>query len=344
MTPAEVTVVGTGAFAVEHLRVLQQIPRLRVRWVAGSDLARAEEVARLVGARATTDVHAAVTDPAVQAVDVVNATPGHAPWTIVAGHAGKHVHVDKPAALSLAQLDAMVAATRGTSLMVGQTVRFQPAVAQLAQAAHTGRVGTPRLLHITWYTGHAWPGGWRSWQLDPALSGGHPVHNGTHILDAATWLLGSAPAEVFARGVRTFSPDMESPDSFQVQLRTADGSLATLELCYALRQRGDMLRRVVLVGTEGTLRHSTAEEPGLSSDAARPAPLSLEGALEHQLDHWADVVTGGMLPLVRPEQVRAALAGALAAQRSLVTGRRVHVAEIEVDPVVGANAPVEEVA
>lgn len=343
MTPAEVTVVGTGAFAVEHLRALEQIPRLRVRWVAGTDLSRAKEVARLVGARATTDIHAAVTDPAVAAVDVVNATPGHAPWTVVAGHAGKHVHVDKPAALSLAQLDAMLAATRGTSLMVGQTVRFQPAVSALARAARTGGIGDPRLLHITWYTGHAWPGGWRSWQLDPALSGGHPVHNGTHILDAATWLLGSAPAEVFARGLRTFSPDMESPDSFQVQLRTADGSLATLELCYALRQRGDMLRRIVLVGTGGTLRHSTEDEPGLVSDAARPAPLSLEGALRDQLEHWADVVTAGARPVTRPDEVRGALAGALAAQRSLLTGRRVHVTEIEADPVVGANAPVEEV-
>lgn len=253
------------------------------------------------------------------------------------------MHVDKPAALTLGQLDAMVAATAGTSLMVGQTVRFQPAVARLARAARSGQVGAPRLLHITWYTGHAWPGGWRSWQLDPALSGGHPVHNGTHIVDAATWLLGSAPTEVFARGLRTFSPDMESPDSFHIQLRTADGGLATLELCYALRQRGDMLRRVVLVGTEGTLHHSTQDEPGLSSDASRPAPLSLEGALRDQLAHWADVISGTAQPIVRTDQVRAALAGALAAQRSLVTGRRVHVAEIEGDPEVGAHAPVEEV-
>ncbi|PYG00077.1 myo-inositol 2-dehydrogenase / D-chiro-inositol 1-dehydrogenase [Georgenia satyanarayanai] len=340
---ALVTVVGTGAFAREHLLALRQVPRLRVAWVAGTDLDRAEELAGMVGARATTDIRAAVTDPAVHAVDVVNATPGHAPWTIAAGRAGKHVHVDKPAALALGELDAMVAATAGTSLMVGQTVRFQPAVRRLAQAVRDGRVGDPRLLHLTWYTGHAWPGGWRSWQLDPALSGGHPVHNGTHILDAATWLLGSAPTEVFARGMRTFSPDMESPDSFQVQLRTADGGLATLELCYALRQRGDMLRRVVLVGTGGTLSHTTENEPGLVSDAARPAPLSLEGALRDQLEHWADVVTGEAEPLVRTDEVRAALAGALAAQRSLVTGRRIHVTEIEGDPEVGAHVDVEEV-
>lgn len=326
-----VTVVGTGAFAREHLLAMATIPEIEVRWVAGGERDRAEELARLVpGARATTDVTAAVTDPAVEAVDVVNATPGHAPWTIAAGEAGKHVHVDKPAALSLPDLDAMVGATegRGLTLTVGQTVRFQPAVRALADAARAGGIGRPRLAHISWYTGHAWPGGWRSWQLDPALSGGHPVHNGTHIMDAATWLLGSAPEEVFTRGFRTFSPDMDSPDSFHLQLRTADGSLATLELCYALRRRGDMLRRVVLVGTEGTLRHSTEDEPGLVSDAARPGPVSIEGALRSQLAHWVDLVRGRAEPVVRTAEVRAALAGALAAQRSLVTGRRVHVGEI----------------
>lgn len=327
-----VTVVGTGAFAREHLLALRTVPEVEVRWVAGQDLARAEELAALApGARATTDIAGAVTDPAVEAVDVVNATPGHAPWTVAAGRAGKHVHVDKPAALSLPDLDAMVAATegRGQTLMVGQTVRFQPAVTTLAAAAHAGQIGEPRLAHISWYTGHAWPGGWRSWQLDPALSGGHPVHNGTHIMDAATWLLGADPVEVFTRGFRTFSPDMESPDSFHVQVRAANGALATLELCYALRTRGDMLRRIVLVGTDGTLRHSTEDEPGLGSDAAKPGPLSIEGALARQLAHWVDVVRGRAEPVVRTGQVRAALAGALAAQRSLVTGRRVHVHDID---------------
>ncbi|NMR20961.1 Gfo/Idh/MocA family oxidoreductase [Cellulomonas fimi] len=335
--PVAVAVVGTGDFARQHLLALASIPEVEVRWVAGTDLARATALSALVpGARPTTDVAGAVTDPAVEAVDVVTATPGHAPWTIAAGRAGKHVHVEKPAALSLADLDEMVAGTEGngvdgtgTTLMVGQTVRFQPAVTALAAAAHAGQIGDPRLLHVTWYTGHAWPMGWRAWHLDPTLSGGHPVHNGTHIIDLATWLLGAPPVEVFARGFPTFAPDMPIPDSFHVQARTADGALATLELCYALRRRGDMLRRVVLVGTEGTLRHSTEEEPGLVSDAAKPGPVSLEGALRLQLAHWIDVVRGRAEAVVKTAEVRGALAAALAAQRSLETGRRVHVSEIE---------------
>jgi predicted dehydrogenase len=326
-----VAVVGIGSFAHEHLTTLAALPGADVRWVVGHDLARTRTLAALApGARATTRLDEALADPGVAAVDVVTATPTHERDTIAAGEAGKHVQVEKPAALSLAGLDAMVDATegRGTTLVVGQTVRFQPAVTALAAAAHAGRIGTPRLAHISWYTAHSWPGGWRGWQLDPELSGGHPVHNGTHIMDAATWLLGDDPVEVFARGFRTFSPDMDSPDSFHVQLRTASGALATLELCYALRRRGELLRRVVLVGTEGTLAHSTAEEDGLHTDALAAAPASVDGALRLQLAHWLDVVRGTTAPVVTTPQVRAALATALAAQRSLASGRRERVADV----------------
>ena len=336
-----VAVVGIGAFAREHLTALAALDGADVRWVVGHDLARTRALAALVpGARATTDLADALADHAVHAVDVVTATPTHARDTIAAGEAGRHVQVEKPAALSLSQLDAMVAATegRGTTLVVGQTVRFQPAVSALAAAARRGEIGTPRLAHISWYTGHAWPGGWRGWQLDPELSGGHPVHNGTHIMDAATWLLDDEPVEVFARGFRTFSPELESPDSFHVQLRTASGALATLELCYALRRRGELVRRVVLVGTEGTLSHSTTEEDGLHSDALAAPPASVEGALGIQLAHWLDVVRGDAAPVVTTPQVRTALATALAAQRSLLSGRREQVRDV---PGHVADAPTD---
>lgn len=356
-SPVGIAVVGTGAFAREHLTALAGLPAADVRWVVGHDLDRARSLAALVpGARATTDLDDALADDAVHAVDVVTATPAHARDTIAAGEAGKHVQVEKPAALTLADLDAMVAATegRGTTLVVGQTVRFQPAVTALAAAARRGEIGTPRLAHISWYTGHAWPGGWRGWQLDPEMSGGHPVHNGTHIMDAATWLLDDEPVEVFARGFRTFSPEMDSPDSFHVQLRTSTGALATLELCYALRSRGELVRRVVLVGTEGTLAHSTTEEDGLHSDALTAPPASVDGALGIQLAHWLDVVRGDAAPVVTTPQVRAALATALAAQRSLVSGRRERVADVpgyvpgtvpdDAAPVPGPPLPAEVVA
>lgn len=325
-----VALVGTGAFAAEHVAALGSVPGAEIKYVVGSDEARTAAFARKVpGAIASTDLAAVLADPAVDAVDIVNRTAGHAPAAIASARAGKHVHVDKPAALNLADFDEMVAAAdaSGVSLMVGQTVRFQPIISKLQRSLERGDIGKARLLHTTWYTGHAWPHGWRAWQYDVDQSGGHPVHNGTHILDLAVWLIGSHPVEVFARGLNTWAADMPIPDSFSMVVKFADGSLATLELCYALQQRGEFVRRVVLVGDEGTLRHDTGDDPGLFSSATKAPPASLLGAMDEQMRHWISVVRGEEELIVKPTQARAALATALAAQRSLVSGRPEAIAE-----------------
>jgi len=207
--------------------------------------------------------------------------------------------------------------------MVGQTVRFQPAIAELHRALADGEIGTPKLLHTSWYTGHVWPNGWRAWQLDVAKSGGHPVHNGTHSIDLAVWLLNSEPVEVFARHFPTFAAEMPMPDSFQLQLRFASGALATLELCYALRQSGDFLRRTMLVGTDGTMVHSTEDDPGLSSPGHPVPPSSIENALPAQLAHWVRAAQGREPFIVTTAQARVTLATAIAAQRSLLSGQPV---------------------
>lgn len=323
-----VALVGTGAFAHEHLGALEQIPGVTVAYVVGSDRRRTQALAdRIPGAVATTRLDDVLSDPTVHAVDICNRTPQHAPMAIAAALAGKHVHVDKPAALSVADFDEMVAAAHsgGVSLMVGQTVRFQPIIAKMRSAIDRGDIGSPRLLHVSWYTGHVWPGGWRGWQHDLEKSGGHPVHNGTHILDLAVWLLGSEPVEVMTRGFSTFAAEMPMPDSFSTIVRFADGSLATLELCYALRQSGDSLRRIVVAGESGTLKHSTEDDPGLSAPSLKVAPASVLGGLNAQLNHWVRAVQGREPFVVQNHQVRAALAAAIAAQESLVTGKPVRI-------------------
>ena len=324
-----VAIIGSGNIARDHLTALRAIPGVEVAYVYGSNLERAASLAALYpGAKATTDIGQILKDPAITAVDIANATPDHARFAIAAGEAGKHVHVEKPAALNLADLDAMIAATEGRelSLMVGQTVRFQPSIATIAQSIRGGDIGTPRLTHVSWYTGYVWPGGWRGWQLDAAKSGGHPLHNGSHCIDLAIWLLQRTPVRVFARSFPSYAAQMSVHDSFQLTVKFDDGSLALLEISYSLRKHADMLRRIVVAGSEGTLAHSTDDDPGLTSDGARPAPSSVEGAMATQLGHWIDLIEGRAEPIVKTSEVRASLATGLAAQRSLDTGRAIELA------------------
>src|SRR5699024_6823392 len=174
------------------------------------------------------------------------------------------------------------------------------------------------------------PGGWRAWQLDPARCGGHIVHNGIHMIDLAIWLMQATPVRVFTRGITTFSPGMPTPDSFHIILRFANGGRAVLEWSYALHQRGDLLRRIALFGEDGALHHSTAGELDVHSEVAPPAAVATLGAFDHQLCHWRDVLDGTTAPIVRPWEIRAALATALAARESSATGRTIDLAGAEV--------------
>lgn len=325
-----IAIIGAGGIARDHLAAYARMPDVRVSHVADLDAGRARGLAAQAGADWATDPAGIFACEEVDAVDICTSTESHAALTIAAAEHGKQVHVEKPAALSLAEFDAMAAAAarHGVGLMVGQTARFQPVHREVAAGIAEGLIGRPRLVHVLWYVGHAWPDGWRSWQLDVARSGGHPVHNGIHAIDLATWLLDARPVRVFARGFRSFAPAMGTPDSFHVTVRFDNGSMALLEISYALRARGEHLRRILVVGEAGSLHHTTQDDPDLVSDAAKPVPQAIENALHRQLAHWVATLQGREEPIVTLPQVRAALAAALAAQRSLKTGEAIALGEV----------------
>lgn len=327
-----VALIGAGGIARDHVAAYARIPGVRISHIVDTDASRARALAMIVGnADWTMDAAAVFTLPEVDAVDICTPSETHAALTIAAAEHGKAIHVEKPAALSLADFDAMVAATErhGVSLMVGQTARFQPVNREIAREIAAGTIGRPRVLHVTWYTGHVWAGGWRAWQLDVARSGGHPMHNGIHALDLAVWLFGRTPTRVFARSFRTHAPTMGIPDSFHITCRFDDGSMALLEIAYALHQRGDSLRRILAVGELGSLSHSTEEDPTLYSDAARLPSLTTEDAMYDQLRHWIATLRHEEELIVTTAQVRATLAAALAAQQSLETGKAIELAEVQ---------------
>lgn len=324
-----VAVIGAGAIARDHVTALAAVPGLRLAHVVDRHPGRAAALAALAeGATWSTDPATAWSD-AVDVTAVCTSPESHADLTVAALRAGRAVLLEKPAALSVADADRILAAARtaGRPLLVAQTARFQPVHLEMARAISSGAIGTPRLAHLTWYTGHVWPGGWRGWQLDASRSGGHVAHNGVHALDLLTWLMDDEPVRVFARPCRTWAPGMPTPDSFQILVRFAGGALATIELCYALAARGTFVRRLMLAGTTGTLHHSSEDEP--RTGAASPlAPASIEGAMTEQTRHLRDVLDGAASPLTAPHQVRAALAAALAAQLSADEARPVDVKEV----------------
>ena len=137
-------------------------------------------------------------DPAVDAVCIATPSGEHAAQAIAGAKAGKHVLVEKPMALSLADADAIIAACQENNVRLGVTLqrRVEPLFRRVHDAIHGGDLGQITLAAVTmpYLRGDAYyaQAGWRgTWALD---GGGVLMNQGIHIIDLLVWFLGDPVA------------------------------------------------------------------------------------------------------------------------------------------------------
>jgi len=127
----------------------QRLPGARLAAVVDPAPGAAEQLAAALGAgSAYTDPTQAFADPRVEAVVIAAPARFHAELIVAAAGAGMAVFCEKPAALSLADLDRAIDAVRaaGVPLQVGFNRRFAPDWAAARALLDDGTLGTPRLL------------------------------------------------------------------------------------------------------------------------------------------------------------------------------------------------------
>ncbi len=128
----------------------------RVRLVAGADgrASAREQFAATTGARAYGDVASLVADAGVDAVYIATPHGLHAEHAIQAARAGKHVLVEKPMAMTLAEADAMIAAARDArvALVVGHSHSFDAPVLRARELIDAGAIGRVRMIAAQYYT------------------------------------------------------------------------------------------------------------------------------------------------------------------------------------------------
>ena len=107
------------------------------------DRRRALALANAHNARAYEKLDDLLNDPQVDAVHVCSIHNAHAEQVIAAARAGKHVLVEKPMALSVAECDRMIAACEaaGVALMVGQVMRHFPVNLKAKAVIRDGAIG-----------------------------------------------------------------------------------------------------------------------------------------------------------------------------------------------------------
>jgi phthalate 4,5-cis-dihydrodiol dehydrogenase len=202
----------------------------RVTLVAAAD-SRAEARARFAAdfdGTAYATVEELCADPAVEAVYVATPHQYHAQHAALAAQAGKHLLIEKPLALTLADGAAIVEAAQrgGVALVVGHSHSFDAPVARLRALIAGGEFGTLRMINALNYTDYLYRPR-RPEELDTAQGGGAVFNQAAHHVDIVRLIGGGLVTNVRAL---TGAWDRTRPTegAYAALLTFADGAFASL--------------------------------------------------------------------------------------------------------------------
>jgi UDP-N-acetyl-2-amino-2-deoxyglucuronate dehydrogenase len=249
--------IGCGRIALRHAELLgrEQIPGARLVGVCDVVAARAESFGRKHAVPHFTDYHemARVLGGRIDVFVVATPSGSHARVCLDLVRYRRHLVVEKPIALTLADADAMIAACEraGIRLFVVMQNRYNLPVVKLREAVEGGRfgklvLGTVRVRwcrHQAYYDQDAWRGTW-------ADDGGVFSNQASHHVDLLQWMMGDV-ASVVARA-STRLVDIEAEDTGVALLQFASGALGAIEATTAARPK-DLEGSISILGERGTV-------------------------------------------------------------------------------------------
>lgn len=301
-----VAIQGAGTVSTEHLKAYLRNPACRVVAIGSRTTAGAAAKAREVGLDPAAigiydDYAALLAHPGLDALSLCTPHARHAAETIAAARAGKHVLIEKPAAVvvdDLRAMDAAVAAA-GVRTVVGFVLRWNPLVLTARSLSADGMFG--QLLHVQtdyWHnpeqSGYPGAAGHLQRGTLSAMLGG-----GCHAVDLARYLMGSDIVEVSALAF-TGTPGLAHPPNQVALVRFANGMAGKVSACTEPWLPYQF--NIDLLGSDGALRDNRfygRKLPGARDWATFPTVLPNSGLVAHhpfqaEVDHFVDCIRRGV--------------------------------------------------
>jgi myo-inositol 2-dehydrogenase/D-chiro-inositol 1-dehydrogenase len=272
LAPLRVGIAGLGRLGWQHAENLaRRVAGVQLVWACSpleAELAAARE--RLGVPHTTTDF-ATLLQADVDAIVLVTPTALHADQTIAVLQAGKHVFVEKPLALDVADCERVqaVAAQRPAQVaMVGFVRRFDPSYRRAWETLQRGDVGRPFLVRSQTCDRNDPDGFFVNYA---AQSGGLFMDCSVHDIDLARWMLGNPRAtQVYASGTIALHPGLAAHGDVDNGLAIVEFANGARAMFYASRTfaHGHETQTEV-IGTAGKLLvgHGAARDRLVTSDA-----------------------------------------------------------------------------
>jgi phthalate 4,5-cis-dihydrodiol dehydrogenase len=277
-----VAIAGLGAAGCMMIPALLKHPSIKITAAADTDPAPLEKFRADFQAETFLSVAELCTSPHVDAIYIATPTPYHAEHALTALGCRKHVVLEKPMALSLADADAMIAAAErsGVQLVVGHSHSFEPPIRRIRELVRNGELGRLRMLH-NWYCTDWLYRPRNAEELDTQLGGGVTFRQGSHQFDLLRLIGGG-----LVRSVRAMTGvwDARRPTegSHVVYLEFEDGTPATAvysgydrfhtaELTFGIGEQGQLLDASVYGRARKALSRvgSADEEAALKRSSVR---------------------------------------------------------------------------
>ena len=248
-------IVGCGRISKRHsdLLGLNQIPFARLCAVCDIKLERAESIGRAMNIPFYLDMHQMMETEKIDVVVVLTESGLHSEHVVALAKYGKHIMVEKPMALTLADADKMILACdiAGIKLFVVKQNRFNKPVMKLREALEAGRFGKIVMgtIRVRWsrtqdyYDQDKWRGTW-------AFDGGVLANQASHHIDLLEWMLGQ-PVSVYAMA-KTALVNIEAEDTATALLRFENGAFGVIEATTAVRPK-DLEGSISILGEKGSV-------------------------------------------------------------------------------------------
>jgi predicted dehydrogenase len=339
--PIRVCLVGAGRAAKVHASSLaHHLPAGRLVAIVDTNRDVLQETADQFGIEGRFGIlEEALEVAGFDAVVITTPTFTHAPLAMMAANAGKHVFLEKPMALTLAECDAITAAAdaKGVFLQIGFMRRFDPEFEAAARRIEAGEIGRPMLIKSLTHG----PGLPPPWARDLKSSNGMLAEVNSHDWDCIRWLMGSNPQRVYvevanfkgaARGVDTEN----FYDNVLVTIRFESGGLGSISGVCPCEYGYDA--RVEIVGERGIMQIGevkgqavvvcTNRDQGLVTPIYRTWPERFAWGYIREMEHFINCIQAGTPPKVGGEDGRWAVAGVLAGTKSFLEERPVYLREV----------------
>lgn len=196
--------VGCGAWGSHHARAIRECPRAELVAVADcDDEARRQIRASHLDAIVLTDFHELLAIPGIDVVDVVLPNHLHHEAGRAALEAGKHLLMEKPMALTIADCDDLIERARAQKLVlsVAHQFRFSSLWGRVKEFLDAGGIGDASYVNIDLWR-NPYRRGWDGWRYDIDRVGNWILEEPIHFFDLTRWYLSRCgdPVSIYARG------------------------------------------------------------------------------------------------------------------------------------------------